>query len=86
MQYRLGLEKTATAAKLTAVSRGLEKLKGLGRFVPKSTLGKGTAVGGLAGLGVGTHMLMDDRHQPGTKMETPHVVPQGNPLLYEPRY
>ncbi len=82
----LGLEKTASAAGLTTVAKGLEKLKGLGRFVPTSTLGKGTALGGLAGVGMGTHMLMDDRRQPGTQMETPHIVPGGNPLLYEPRY
>jgi len=84
----LGLTKTAVAAELTTVGKGIAKLKGLGKLGPKTKalLGTGTAVGGLAGVGMGAHMLMDDRRQPGTQMETPHIVPDGNPLMYEPRY
>ena len=78
----LGLEKTASAAELTTVGKGISKLKGL---IPKSTLGKGTAIGGLAGVGMGTHMLMDERRQPGTQMEPPRIT-SGNPLLHETQY
>jgi surface antigen len=79
----IGLAKTGAAAPLTTVGKGLAKLKGL---VPKSTLGKAAVGGGLLGVGGGAHMLMDDRRQPGTQMEDPHIVPRGNPLLYEQRY
>lgn len=82
----LGLEKRAEGlppGAPTTLDKGLAKLKGL---KPKTLLGTGAAIGGLAGLGMGAHMLMDDRRQPGTRMETPHIVPRGNPLMYEPQY
>ena len=78
--HRLGLEKTASAIEASAVS------KAIGNLIPKSTMGKSVATGGLGGTAMGTHMLMDDRRQPGTKMDPPHIVPRGNPLMYEPRY
>ena len=79
----LGLEKRALAAEPTTVTKGLTALH---RLIPETRLGQGAALGGLLGLGMGTHMLMDDRRQPGTQMEYPLIVPGGPLPSHPPRY
>lgn len=81
--HTLGMDKAAGTPATTTAGKGIEHLKNL---IPKTTIGKGTALGGLAGVGMGTHMLMSDKRQPGTKMETPHITGYRNPLMDESRY
>lgn len=49
----LGLHKLATPAP-PAVLKGLDAVKNL---VPKTTLGRGAAIGALIGTGIGVHQL-----------------------------